>query len=356
MYQPTPRTASAQRCLIQYSSEFERNQTGRGTNHLKCGFWCDFEGADMPALICGSLAYDTIMVFPEKFKEHILPEKVHILNVSFLVPEMRRQFGGVAGNISYNVKLLGGDPYPMATVGDDFGPYQRHLDSLGISTRYVRHLPGEFTPQAFITTDVEDNQITAFHPGAMQQSFLNRVADTENITVGIVAPDGKKAMLQHSRDFQEAGIPHLFDPGQAMTLFNGDELEVFIQEADWVVLNDYEYQLLQERTGMRGSEIAREVEALIVTRGAKGSSLYARNEHREIEPIEPEQVLDPTGCGDAYRSGLIYGFENDLDLVTSCRIGSVMGAIKVAHQGPQGHSPSLQEIQDRFHEAFGYHF
>jgi adenosine kinase len=310
----------------------------------------------MSVLICGSLAYDTIMVFPERFKDHILPEKVHILNVSFLVPEMRRQFGGVAGNISYNVRLLGGEPLPMATVGDDFGPYREHLEKLGISTRYVRHLPGEFTPQAFITTDVEDNQITAFHPGAMQQSYLNRVADTEGVTLGIVAPDGKQAMLQHSRDFQEAGIPHLFDPGQAMTLFNGSELEVFIKEADWIVLNDYEYQLLQERTGLRGRDIASQVEALIVTRGSKGSSLYARNEHREIDPVAADRVLDPTGCGDAYRSGLLYGIENDLDLVTSCRIGSVMGSIKVAHQGPQGHSPDMNEIQERFNVAYGYRF
>jgi len=310
----------------------------------------------MSALICGSLAYDTIMVFPERFKDHILPEKVHILNVAFLVPEMRRQFGGVAGNISYNVKLLGGEPLPMATVGDDFGPYRKHLDELGISTKYVRHLPGEFTPQAFITTDVDDNQITAFHPGAMQQSFLNRVGDTDGITIGIVAPDGKQAMIQHSRDFQELGIPHLFDPGQAMTLFNGEELKVFIREADWIVLNDYEYQLLQERTGMSGGEIADQVEALIVTRGEKGSSLYARQEHREIESARPDDVQDPTGCGDAYRSGLIYGIQNDLDLVTSCRIGSVMGAIKIAYQGPQNHTPDMDEIHDRFQEAYGYRF
>ncbi len=310
----------------------------------------------MAALICGSLAYDTIMVFPEKFKEHILPEKVHILNVSFLVPEMRRQFGGVAGNISYNVKLLGGQPFPMATVGEDFGPYQAHLDALEISTRHVRQLPGEFTPQAFITTDIEDNQITAFHPGAMQQSFLNRVADAKDIDVGIVAPDGKRAMQQHSADFRAAGIPHLFDPGQAMTMFDGEELAQFIEEATWIVVNDYEYQLLRERTGMRGEDIARKVEALIVTRGGEGSSLFAREEHREIEPVKAERVLDPTGCGDAFRSGLIHGIENDLDLVTSCRIGSVMGSIKIAHQGPQGHAPTLDEIQDRFQAAYGYRF
>ena len=310
----------------------------------------------MSALICGSLAYDTIMVFPDQFKEHILPDKVHILNVAFLVPEMRREFGGVAGNISYNLRLLGGEPYPMATVGDDFGPYQRHLDELGISRRYVRHMEGEFTPQAFITTDIDDNQITAFHPGAMQFSYLNRVADTEGIRIGIVAPDSKKAMLQHSRDFAAAGIPHIFDPGQGMTLFNGEELRQCIKEAKYIVLNDYEFQLIKERTGLDGNAIANQVEALIVTRGAEGSVLRTREGEREIGAVEPDEVQDPTGCGDAFRSGLLYGLLNDLDLTTCCRIGSVMGAIKVAHLGPQNHKPTFDEIQQRFFDAYGYRF
>jgi adenosine kinase len=310
----------------------------------------------MSALICGSLAYDTIMVFPDQFKEHILPDKVHILNVAFLVPEMRREFGGVAGNISYNLHLLGDDPYPMATVGDDFGPYRKHLERLGISTRYVRHVEGEFTPQAFITTDIDDNQITAFHPGAMQHSYLNRVADAEGIRIGIVAPDGKMAMIQHSRDFAAAGIPHIFDPGQGMTLFNGEELKQFIHEAKYIVVNDYEYQLLKERTGLDGAEISRQVEALIVTRGAEGSVLRTRDDMHTIGSVDPEDVQDPTGCGDAFRAGLIHGLLNDLDLVTCCRIGSVMGAIKVARQGPQNHSPSLDEIGQRFFDSFGYRF
>jgi adenosine kinase len=310
----------------------------------------------MSALICGSLAYDTIMVFPERFKDHILPDKVHILNVSFLVPEMRRQFGGVAGNISYNLKLLGGEPYPMATVGDDFGPYRAHLESLGISTRYIRHLEGEFTPQAFITTDVDDNQITAFHPGAMQSSYKNRVGDTDGIKIGIVAPDGKLAMLQHSSDFKAAGIPHIFDPGQAMILFNGDELKQFIANADVIVANDYEFQILRERTGQSADEVARQVRALIVTKGGEGSYLCAEGEKTLIAPVKADDIQDPTGCGDAYRGGLIYGLLNELDLVTCCRIGSMMGSIKVAHQGPQNHSPTMDEIQKRFMKAFGYHF
>ena len=310
----------------------------------------------MSALICGSLAYDTIMVFPERFKDHILPEKVHILNVSFLVPEMRRQFGGVAGNIAYNLKMLGGDPYPMATVGDDFGPYQRRLESLGISTRYIRHLEGEFTPQAFITTDVDDNQITAFHPGAMQESQLNKVENADGVTLGIVAPDGREAMLQHSRDFERLGIPHIFDPGQAMTLFDGNDLRAFIHQANWLVANDYEFQLIRERTGMDKEEVAAQLEALIITRGGDGSTLITSAGEQLIETVKPTAVLDPTGCGDAFRSGLIYGLLNNLDLVTGCRIGSVMGALKVAVQGPQNHVHTLDEIVGRFKDTFGYSF
>jgi adenosine kinase len=293
----------------------------------------------MSALICGSLAYDTIMVFPEPFRDHILPDKMHILNVSFLVPQMRREFGGVAGNISYNLRLLGGNPYPMATVGDDFGPYRERLERLGISTRYVRHLPGEFTPQAFITTDIDDNQITAFHPGAMARSYLNHVGDTEGIRIGIVAPDGKRAMTQHSHDFVEANIPHIFDPGQNTILFNGEELRQFVREARWIAVNDYEFQIVQDRTGLSAAEMAQQVEALIVTRGADGSSIITREGETQVSAVRPEAVKDPTGCGDAYRAGLIHGLLNDFDLVTTCRIGSVMGA-----------------IEQRFFEAYGYRF
>jgi len=310
----------------------------------------------MSALICGSMAYDTIMVFPEPFRNHILPDKLHMLNVSFMVPKMRREFGGVAGNIAYNLKLLGGTPYPMATVGDDFGPYREHLDKLGISTRYVRHLPGEFTPQAFITTDIEDNQITAFHPGAMMHSYLNRVSQAEGIKIGIVGPDGKQAMLQHSADFKATNIPHFFDPGQNLILFNGTELRQMLADARWAVFNDYEFQVLQERTGLSGQAIASQVEALIVTRGGEGSTVITAGEEIEISAVKAESIKDPTGCGDAYRAGLIHGMLSDLDLVTTCRIGSVMGAIKIAHQGPQNHAPSQAEIEQRFLDAYGYRF
>lgn len=310
----------------------------------------------MSALICGSLAFDTIMLFPERFRDHILPEKMHILNVSFLVPDMRREFGGVAGNISYNLKLLGGDPWPMGAVGDDFGPYQHHLDELGISTRYVRHLTGEFTPQAFITTDQEDNQITAFHPGAMAHSHLNRVSDAEGVRIGIIAPDGKQAMVQHSHDFSEAGIPHIFDPGQAMPMFDGEDLRGFIERADWIVMNDYEYQLVKDRTGLNGRDIAEQVRAVVVTLGAGGSSVYEKGEKTHIDAAPVRQIKDPTGCGDAYRAGMIHGLLNDMDLVTACRIGSIMGAIKIEHLAPQHHRPEPQEIADRFEAAYGYRF
>jgi len=310
----------------------------------------------MSALICGSLAYDTIMVFPERFKDHILPDKMHILNVSFLVPKMRREFGGVAGNISYNLKLLGGDPYPMATVGDDFAPYERHLESLGISRRYIRHLEGEFTPQAFITTDLDDNQITAFHPGAMAHSAMNRVADTEGIRIGVIAPDSKEAMLQHSKDFPAAGIPHLFDPGQAMIMFDGDQLGGFIEDARWVVTNDYECEILQKRSGWSRARIASQVEALIVTRGAEGCVVYTGDEEEAIPTARADTIKDPTGCGDAFRAGLIHALLSDSDLVTGARLGCLMGAIKIASQGPQNHRPSMDEIEARFFEAYGYRF
>lgn len=310
----------------------------------------------MSALICGSLAFDTIMVFPERFKDHILPDKIHILNVAFVVPEMRRQYGGVAGNISYNLKMLGGTPYPMGTVGDDFGPYERRLNTLGISTRYVRHLEGEFTPQAFITTDIDDNQITAFHPGAMEESYLNKVEETEGITIGIVAPDSRKAMLQHSADFERLGIPHIFDPGQAMTLFDGNDLKVFIEQANWLVCNDYEFQLIQERTDWSTEKIAEQLDALIVTRGGEGSILRTGGTETQIEAVKPTAVKDPTGCGDAYRAGLIHGLQNNLDLVTSCRIGSLMGSLKIAVEGPQNHVHTLDEIVERFQNAYGYSF
>ena len=307
----------------------------------------------MAALICGSLAYDTIMVFPDQFKNHILPDKVHILNVSFLVPRMRREFGGCAGNIAYNLKLLGGEPLIMATVGDDAAPYLEHLDHLGLPRTHVTRVPGSFTAQAFITTDLDDNQITAFHPGAMMMSHLNKVGDASGVRLGIVSPDGRDGMLEHTRQFAEAGIPFIFDPGQGLPMFNGDELLACLQLADYCTVNDYEARLLCERTGRSVESLATEVKALIVTRGGEGSEIHTGGRRIEIPTARPSAVQDPTGCGDAYRAGLLYGIEQGLDWEQTGRLASLMGAIKIASRGGQNHTPSRDDIAEAYREAFG---
>jgi adenosine kinase len=308
----------------------------------------------MPAaLICGSLAYDTIMVFQDQFKNHILPDKVHILNVSFLVPKMRREFGGCAGNIAYNLKLLGGKPIPMATVGQDFEPYRQHFKTRGIDMSQVKEIEGLFTAQAFITTDLDDNQITAFHPGAMMRSHENNVADVADVEFGIVGPDGYEAMLQNSRDFAELEIPFIFDPGQAMPLFNGKELSAMIEQATYVTVNDYESNLLQERTGLNQKQIAERVQGYLVTRGPKGSEIHTRSGMLSVPAASATRVVDPTGCGDAYRAGLIYGLMNDMDLAMAARIGSLMGTIKIESLGPQNQQFTLEEFSERFREQFG---
>lgn len=306
----------------------------------------------MTTLICGSLAFDNIMVFPDRFKNHILPEQIHILNVAFLVPEMRREFGGCAGNIAYNLMLLGGQPEIMATVGDDAQPYLDRLDKLGLSRSHVRQVPGSFTAQAFITTDLDDNQITAFHPGAMGFSHLNKV-DRANAQLGIVAPDGREGMMQHARDFAAAGVPFIFDPGQGLPMFSGDDLLDFMKLADYACFNDYEAKLACDRTGHSLEQLAGEVRALIVTRGAEGSEIFVQGERLHIPCVEPDAILDPTGCGDAYRAGLLYGLANSFDWPTTGRLASVMGAIKIAHRGGQNHQPSREEIAVRYQRAFG---
>ncbi|MEW5893123.1 MAG: carbohydrate kinase family protein [Pseudomonadota bacterium] len=308
----------------------------------------------MRTLICGSMAYDTIMVFKDRFKNHILSEKIHILNVSFLVPEMRREFGGCAGNIAYNLKLLGGEPVIMATVGDDFGQYAERLGRYGIGTGHIRHIPGSYTAQAFITTDLDDNQITAFHPGAMNHAHENRVSDARDIQLGIVAPDGRQGMIDHACQFFEAGIPFIFDPGQGLPMFNGDELRQFIRQADYVTCNDYEAQLLQERTGESLAGLARQVKALIVTLGAQGSQIHADGQVHAIPPARPSAVIDPTGCGDAYRAGLMFGMLKGMDWPTTGRLAGLLGALKIASQGGQNHTFGYDEIAQRFKAEYGY--
>lgn len=307
----------------------------------------------MSALICGSYAYDTIMVFPDKFKNHILPDKVHMLNVSFLVPDMRREFGGCAGNIAFNLQLLGGKPLPMATVGRDFGSYAQWMDKCGISRQHVVELNDTFTGQAFITTDMDDNQITAFHPGAMGESHQNEVADASDVSIGIVSPDGRDGMIQHAEQFADANIPFIFDPGQGMPMFNGDDLLRFIEQATWITVNDYEAQLLEERTGKSPHEIAEMVDALIITRGGKGSHIYTAKHRHEIPAATASVLTDPTGCGDAYRAGLLYGLMNDMDWETSGRIASLMGAIKISEHGTQNHLLTREEFDSRFQTEFG---
>ena len=308
----------------------------------------------MRTLICGSLAYDTIMVFEGRFKDQILPDQVHILNVAFLVPALRREFGGTAGNIAYNLHLLGGSPVVMASVGEDAAPYFDRLRKLGFEERHVKTIEGAFTAQAFITTDLDDNQITAFHPGAMSASALNHVADAPDVELGIVAPDSREGMVQHAREFASAGIPFIFDPGQALPMFSGAELMEFIDVADYVTVNDYEARMLAERTQRTFEELATSVKALIVTQGGLGSTIYADGTTHVIPSVRPERIADPTGCGDAYRGGLLYGLANGMDWPTTGRLASTMGALKIAHQGPQNHEPSRDAIGALFARTFGY--
>jgi len=309
--------------------------------------------AEKSALICGSVAYDTIMVFPDRFRNHILPDKLHMLNVAFLVPQMRREFGGCAGNIAYNLKLLGDTGYPMGGIGSDFQPYSAWMKKVGLSEKYLVTISEEHCAQAFITTDLDDNQITAFHPGAMNHSQRIKVPANDGITIGVIAPDSREGMLQHAEQFKAASIPFIFDPGQAMPLFSGDDFRRFIGMADWVAVNDYEWALLQERTGWKAEDIAKQVKALIITRGAEGSTIHANGRVHEIPCAKAKQVLDPTGCGDAYRAGLIHGILRGLDWDTTGRIASLMGSIKIAVRGTQNHSFTMAEFADQYRAAFG---
>ncbi|HEX7814078.1 carbohydrate kinase family protein [Dyella sp.] len=309
----------------------------------------------MSAVICGSLAYDTIMVFQDQFKNHILPDQVHILNVSFLVPRMRREFGGCAGNIAYNLKLLGADPLPVAAVGQDFAPYRQHMEEFGIRMDHVRVYDEQFTPQCFITTDLDNNQITAFHPGAMSSAHENHVREIADASFAIVAPDSREAMLQHVDEFAARGVPFIFDPGQAMPLFNGEEFRSMIEKATYVIVNDYESQLLQSRTGWSADDIAKRVHAYIVTKGPRGSQIHlADGTFHDIPPARERQVVDPTGCGDAYRAGLIFGIMQGKDWPTVGRMASLMGALKVEHPGTQNQRFTYDEFAAAFEEQFGY--
>ena len=307
----------------------------------------------MTILVCGSLAYDTIMVFPDQFKTHILPDQIHILNVAFLVPELRREFGGTAGNIAYNLKLLGESPLVMATAGHDFGAYEERLARLGISTRHVRRLEDQFTAQAFITTDIDDNQITAFHPGAMSHAHLNRVSDAPPPRCAIVSPDGRQGMVEHVRDLAAARVPFIFDPGQGLPMFSGPELLELIDGAAALAVNDYEGRVVEQKTGQSLESLAERVACVVVTRGAEGSMLWTAGRRFEIRAAKPQAIVDPTGCGDAYRAGLLYGLAKGWDWPRAARLASVMGAIKIAYRGGQNHRPTREAIADSLSENYG---
>jgi adenosine kinase len=307
----------------------------------------------MSILICGSIAYDNIMVFPGHFRDHILPEQIHILNVSFLVPELRREFGGCAGNIAYNLKMLGSDPLVMGTVGDDALLYFERFERLGIKLDSVRQVAGTLTAQAFITTDLDDNQITAFHPGAMSHSHESKITRGLGADLAIIAPDGKEGMLQHARELADLGIPFMFDPGQGMPMFSGKELLAFVARASYLAVNDYEGRMLEERTGRKLEDLAGKLKALILTRGAEGSVIYADGRQYDIPCAKAAAVVDPTGCGDAYRAGLLYGIASGFDWQKTGRLASLMGAIKVASRGGQNHSVTAKEINAQFRSNFG---
>ncbi len=313
----------------------------------------------MSALICGSIAYDNIMVFQGRFKEHILPDQIHILNVSFLVPELRREFGGCAGNVAYNLRLLGGDPRIMATVSGDFGPYRARLVQQGVNLDHVLEISELLTAQAYITTDLDDNQITAFHPGAMNEAHRCVVPEGKaragaGITVAMVSPDGRQGMLDHAAQLHAAGIPFIFDPGQGLPMFDGLDLRYFVERATWIAVNDYEARLLIDRTGWSEDELAGRVRALIVTHGALGSTIWAGGERIEIPAVKPKAILDPTGCGDAYRAGLLHGITRGLPWADTGRLASLLGALKIAHKGTQNHHFTTVTLAQEFQSAFGH--
>ena len=298
----------------------------------------------MAAVICGSLAFDTIMTFGGRFADQILPDQLHILNVSFLVPDMRRDFGGCAGNIAYSLNALGGTALPMATVGSDGADYVARLQELGIGTEFVRELPDTYTAQCFITTDLANNQITAFHPGAMQQAHVTTIEARSDIRIGIISPDGRDAMLQHAEQFKVAGIPFVFDPGQGLPMFNGDELAAFIEKADWVTVNDYEARMLSDRTSWSSAEISRRVQGLVVTLGAEGCEVWIDGECTLVPAVKPTAIVDPTGCGDAWRGAMLFGLERGWSLAECAALGNHVGALKIAVRGPQNYVIDREQL------------
>jgi adenosine kinase len=308
------------------------------------------------ALICGSLAFDKIMQYHGRFAETLLADQLHRVNVSFLVPTLRTEYGGCSANIAYNLKLLGGEPLIMATIGQDGGEYLDRFKKFGIDTRAIRTIEHAYTAQCFVTADQDNNQINAFHPGAMQFAHENNVGDQGTLAVAIIAPDGRDGMLKHARDCAALGVPFMFDPGQQLPMFSGDELIKFIEQATYLAANDYEFEMVMDRTGLTLGDIASRLDALIITRGDKGSEIHAGGERHDIPAVPAAAIVDPTGCGDAYRAGLLYGITNGFDWPTTGRLASLLGSIKIAHQGGQNHTFTAAQIADTFEAAFGYRF
>ena len=308
------------------------------------------------SLICGSIAFDKIMHYPGRFGDILLADQLHRVNVSFLVPTLRTEYGGCAVNIAHNLRMLNGEPLIMGTIGQDGGDYLDRMDKQGLATNGIRTIDHAYTAQCFVTADQDNNQINAFHPGAMQFSHESNLADHLPLRVAIISPDGRDGMLKHARDCVEHGVPFMFDPGQQLPMFDGAELIRFIDQAAYLACNDYEFEMVMDRTGLSLEDIAGRLEALIVTRGEAGSSIYAKGEHHAIPAVPAASVVDPTGCGDAYRAGLLYGIANDLDWATTGRLASLLGAIKIGHQGGQNHVFTPQAIAERFEAAFGYRF
>jgi adenosine kinase len=308
------------------------------------------------SLICGSLAIDIIMQYEGRFGDTLLADQLHKVNVSFLVPTMRTEFGGCSGNIAYNLKLLGGEPRIVGVMGQDCAAYLERFQKLGISTENIMIKKDAYNAQCFVTADSDNNQINAFHPGAMSFAHENDVAKAGPAGIAIISPDGHLGMLQHADTLAKLKVPFIFDPGQQLPMFSPEELIGFIDKATYVTTNDYEIELLMDRTGLTLPDIAGRLEALIVTRGEKGSEIYTKGGRIDIPAVQAEAVLDPTGCGDAYRAGLLYGLTNELGWETTGRLASLLGAIKIAHKGAQNHVLTKEEISDRFEAAFGYRF
>jgi adenosine kinase len=299
-------------------------------------------------LVCGSIAFDTICVFQGKFGDHIVPEATHKISVSFMVDQMRREFGGCAGNIAYSLKLLGGAPVVCATVGNDATGYRERMQQLGIGLDALKTIPEAYTAQAYIMTDLEDNQITSFHAGAMFESHLNDVAAVNNIALGIVAPDGRDGIFRHARGFATKKIPFIFDPGQSMPAFSGDDLKELIGLADYLTVNDYEAEMIAQKTGQSIESFAPQLKGLVVTLGGQGSRVYAQGKAIDVPVVPATSLVDPTGCGDAFRAGLLYGIAHEWSLEKACKLGSLVGSIKISERGGQNHSFTEIAIRDRF--------